>query len=102
MAFLQPQPTLEISTGATNRNTGDYAYTISGVDPAQVYETAGKLTGKMSEQVGPAVRDLGARLTSADEGANWSSIGRIRRARCAAAFRFPPRRRKNAVISGRD
>ena len=33
MAFLQPQPTLEISTGATARTTGDYAYNISGVDP---------------------------------------------------------------------
>jgi len=49
MAFLRPFPVLEISTGATNQNQGQYAFAISGVDPSQVYETAGRLLQKMYE-----------------------------------------------------
>ena len=45
LAFLQPQPVLQISTGATATNQGAFAYTISGVDPQEVYATAGKLMG---------------------------------------------------------
>ncbi len=52
MTFLQPQPVLQISTGATNRNQGQFAYTISGVDPAEVYQTAGKLMGAFYQQAG--------------------------------------------------
>lgn len=44
-AFLQPQPVLQISTGATSRNQGDIQYTISGVNPGAVYEAAGKMMG---------------------------------------------------------
>jgi HAE1 family hydrophobic/amphiphilic exporter-1 len=43
---LQPFPVLEISTGAAQRTMGNVAYAISGVEAAQVYETAGKLMGK--------------------------------------------------------
>ena len=43
MAFLRPFPVLEISTGATNQNQGQYAYSVSGTDPAQVYDVAQKL-----------------------------------------------------------
>ena len=49
MAFLRPFPVLEISTGATNQNQGQYAFAISGVNPAQVYEASAKLEAKMRE-----------------------------------------------------
>jgi HAE1 family hydrophobic/amphiphilic exporter-1 len=49
MAFLQPNPVLQISTGATANQQGQFAYAISGIDPDQVYATAGKLLGKMYE-----------------------------------------------------
>jgi HAE1 family hydrophobic/amphiphilic exporter-1 len=52
MAFLQPNPVLEISTGATANAQGQFAYAISGIDPQQVYETAGKLMGKMYQYPG--------------------------------------------------
>jgi hydrophobic/amphiphilic exporter-1 (mainly G- bacteria), HAE1 family len=45
--FLRPYPVLEISTGATNQNQGQYAYSLSGVDPEQVYEVAGKLMTRL-------------------------------------------------------
>jgi hydrophobic/amphiphilic exporter-1 (mainly G- bacteria), HAE1 family len=46
MAFIQPQPVLSISTGVT-RNTGNFSYSLSGVDPQQVYDTADKLMAKL-------------------------------------------------------
>ncbi len=45
--FLRPFPVLEISTGATNRNQGQYAFSVSGVDPAQVYTVSDALMGKL-------------------------------------------------------
>ncbi len=45
--FLRPFPVLEISTGATNQNQGQYAFSLSGVDPEQVYGVATKLMGKL-------------------------------------------------------
>ena len=51
-AFLRPFPVLEISTGATDQNQGQYAFALSGVNPAQVYETAGKLMAKLGEYPG--------------------------------------------------
>jgi HAE1 family hydrophobic/amphiphilic exporter-1 len=51
-AFLRPYPVLEISTGATNQNQGQYAFSVSGVNPDQVYETAGKLMAKLAEYPG--------------------------------------------------
>jgi HAE1 family hydrophobic/amphiphilic exporter-1 len=44
--FLRPFPVLEISTGATNQNQGQYAFAISGTNPAQLYEVSEKLMGK--------------------------------------------------------
>ncbi|HEU5463065.1 MAG TPA: efflux RND transporter permease subunit, partial [Candidatus Binatia bacterium] len=35
MAFLRPFPVLEISTGATNQNQGQYQFSISGINPEQ-------------------------------------------------------------------
>jgi len=45
--FLRPYPVLEISTGATSQNQGQYAYSLSGVNAGQVYEVATKLMGKL-------------------------------------------------------
>jgi HAE1 family hydrophobic/amphiphilic exporter-1 len=50
--FLRPYPVLEISTGATNQNQGQYAYSLSGVSPDQVYETAGKLMARLKDYPG--------------------------------------------------
>jgi len=47
MTFLRPFPVLEISTGVTNQNQGQYAFTVSGVNPSQVYETGQQLMGKL-------------------------------------------------------
>jgi len=47
MPFLRPFPVLEISTGATSRNQGQYAFSLSGVNPEQVYESAAKLMEKL-------------------------------------------------------
>jgi hydrophobic/amphiphilic exporter-1 (mainly G- bacteria), HAE1 family len=52
IAFLQPNPALEISTGATANSQGQFAYALSGIDAGQVYATAGKLMAKMYEYPG--------------------------------------------------
>ena len=59
LTFLQPQPVLQISTGATARNQGSVAFTISGVDPQEVYATGGKLMGAFYGQVGKIFAPLG-------------------------------------------
>ncbi len=46
VAYLRPMPVLQISTGATAQTQGQYSYTISGINPQQVYATAGKLMAK--------------------------------------------------------
>jgi HAE1 family hydrophobic/amphiphilic exporter-1 len=56
---MQPQPVLQISTGATARNTGSVSYSISGVDPNEVYATGGKLMGAFSSQIGKLFADQG-------------------------------------------
>ena len=50
--FLRPFPVLEISTGATARSQGQYAFSLSGVNQDQVYDTAAKLMGKLKEYQG--------------------------------------------------
>src|SRR6185437_16418083 len=52
MAFMQPNPALEISTGATANVQGQFAYAISGIDATQVYGTAAKLLVKMYQYPG--------------------------------------------------
>jgi hydrophobic/amphiphilic exporter-1 (mainly G- bacteria), HAE1 family len=52
IAFLQPNPVLEISTGATANTQGQFAYALSGIDPKQVYDVAGKMMAKMHEYPG--------------------------------------------------
>ncbi len=44
--FLRPFPVLEISTGATARSQGQYAFAISGVNEDQVYGTASEADGE--------------------------------------------------------
>ena len=52
IAFLQPNPVLEISTGATANVQGQFAYALSGIDPKQVYDVASKMMAKMHEYPG--------------------------------------------------
>jgi HAE1 family hydrophobic/amphiphilic exporter-1 len=49
VTFLKPQPVLQISTGATAQLQGQFAYSISGIDPNEVYASTGTLMRKMSE-----------------------------------------------------
>lgn len=52
IAFLQPNPVLEISTGATANTQGQFAYALSGINPNEVYGTADKLIAKMRQYPG--------------------------------------------------
>jgi HAE1 family hydrophobic/amphiphilic exporter-1 len=45
--FLRPFPVLEISTGVTSQQQGQYAFTVSGANPDQVYDAGSKLMGKL-------------------------------------------------------
>ncbi len=54
LAFLRPFPVLEISTGATSQNQGQYAFTVSGVNAEQVYDAATKLMAKVRAYPGLA------------------------------------------------
>jgi hydrophobic/amphiphilic exporter-1 (mainly G- bacteria), HAE1 family len=47
MPFLRPFPVLQISTGATSQNQGQYAFAVSGANPSQVYDVAAKLMQKV-------------------------------------------------------
>ncbi len=51
-AFLRPMPVLDISTGATNQNQGQYAYALSGVNPTEVYDVAQKLMARLAQYPG--------------------------------------------------
>lgn len=51
-AFLRPWPVLNISTGATNQNQGQYAYAVSGVNSEQVYDVAQKMIARMMQYPG--------------------------------------------------
>jgi HAE1 family hydrophobic/amphiphilic exporter-1 len=57
--FLIPQPVLQISTGATSRNQGDIALSLSGVEPGEVYKTAGALMGAFYAQAGKLFAPFG-------------------------------------------
>jgi len=50
--FLRPMPVLNISTGATNQNQGQYAYSLSGVNSEQVYEVSEKLMARLRQYPG--------------------------------------------------
>jgi len=48
-AVLQPNPVLQINIGATNQTQGQYAYTISGIVPDDVYAASDQLMTKLRE-----------------------------------------------------
>src|SRR6059036_3338569 len=50
--FLRPFPVLEISTGVTSQQQGQYAYAVSGANPEQVYDVSQKLLGKLMQYSG--------------------------------------------------
>lgn len=50
--LLSPQPALKISTGAISTNQGNYAYSVSGLDPEQIYESVPKLQEKLASMPG--------------------------------------------------
>jgi hydrophobic/amphiphilic exporter-1 (mainly G- bacteria), HAE1 family len=52
VAFMKPQPVLQISTGATANIQGQFAYSVSGIDANEVYDSANKLLAKMHEYPG--------------------------------------------------
>ncbi len=47
--FLQPNPVLQISTGATGTSQGQFAYALSGFDPKELYAVAGQFMQKLYE-----------------------------------------------------
>ena len=47
LTFLRPFPVLEISTGVTSQQQGQYAFAVSGANPEQVYEVGQKLMAKL-------------------------------------------------------
>src|SRR6185312_6316137 len=52
MTFLRPFPVLEISTGVTSQQQGQYAFAVSGVNGPQVYDVGQKLMGKLMQYPG--------------------------------------------------
>ncbi|MBV8878541.1 MAG: efflux RND transporter permease subunit, partial [Planctomycetaceae bacterium] len=52
-AGLAPYPVLQIATGATTQTLGKYVFTVSGVNPDEVYAASGKLMQRLFPYVGP-------------------------------------------------
>jgi hydrophobic/amphiphilic exporter-1 (mainly G- bacteria), HAE1 family len=52
MTFLRPFPVLEISTGVTSQQQGQYAFAVSGANPDQVYDVGQKLMYKLMQYPG--------------------------------------------------
>ena len=48
-AILQPNPVLQINVGVTNQTQGQYAYTLSGIVPDEVYTAADQLLNKLRQ-----------------------------------------------------
>ncbi|HAK06049.1 MAG TPA: hypothetical protein DCO65_02055, partial [Spartobacteria bacterium] len=48
-AVLQPNPVLQINIGATSQTQGQYAYTISGIVPDDVYAVADQLMTRLRD-----------------------------------------------------
>src|SRR6266478_1239965 len=48
-AVLQPNPVLQINVGATSQTQGQYAYTLSGIVPDEVYAAANQLMTKLKD-----------------------------------------------------
>jgi HAE1 family hydrophobic/amphiphilic exporter-1 len=52
LPFLRPFPVLQISTGATSQNQGQYAFSVSGVNYNEVYDVATKLQSRLAAYPG--------------------------------------------------
>jgi len=50
--LIRPIPTLQISTGATSNQQGEYAYSLVGTDPATLYEAAEKMIEALTNTKG--------------------------------------------------
>jgi HAE1 family hydrophobic/amphiphilic exporter-1 len=48
-SVITPQPVLQINVGATNQTQGQYAYTLSGIIPDEVYTGADELLTKLRQ-----------------------------------------------------
>src|SRR5581483_5713807 len=48
-AVITPQPVLQINIGATNQTQGQYAYTLSGIVPEDVYNATDQLMAKLRQ-----------------------------------------------------
>src|SRR6201995_4492838 len=46
-SVITPQPVLQINVGATNQTQGQYAYTLSGIIPEDVYKAADQMMAKL-------------------------------------------------------
>jgi hydrophobic/amphiphilic exporter-1 (mainly G- bacteria), HAE1 family len=66
--LMRPDPVLQISTGATKNNQGQYAFAISGVDAPQVYRSALQMMEKCRQYPGFAT-------VSSDYFANTPMLG---------------------------
>ena len=47
---IRPRPTLEISTGTTGQQQGEYAFSLYGLNKDQVYKAAQQITGKLRQK----------------------------------------------------
>jgi len=50
--LIRPIPTLQISTGATSNQQGQYAYSLVGTNPDTLYETAGQMFEALNNEKG--------------------------------------------------
>jgi len=66
--LMRPDPVLQISTGATKNNQGQYAFAISGVDANQVYQAAQQMIAECRQFPGFAT-------VSSDYFANTPMLG---------------------------
>src|SRR5437588_664269 len=48
-AVISPSPVLQINVGATNQTQGQYAYTLSGIVPEDVYKAADQMMAKLRQ-----------------------------------------------------
>ncbi|HEX2973389.1 MAG TPA: efflux RND transporter permease subunit [Tepidisphaeraceae bacterium] len=51
-AVLQASPVLQISTGAAANQTGQFSYSLSGINPNEVYEASDKLLARLQQDQG--------------------------------------------------
>ncbi len=53
---IQPNPVLQISTGASATQTGKFSYSISGINPQEVYTTSMQMVGRLMQDQGKIFR----------------------------------------------